>query len=150
MRLNHPDDELNGSLLLSTPSLVVHRIDKWSPLVAAAGIGISNDDKPPFIFPQILRRPIEEELQGSPVSVAQLREAFKSKWFEVVIMVEGVEPSTSSQVQARHSYTQDEIAWEKGFMPCTRIGSDGVVEVDLDRLNRLTAHFEPCTVPSYA
>ncbi len=32
MRLQAPDDELGGMLLLTTPFLVVHRIDEWSPL----------------------------------------------------------------------------------------------------------------------
>eukprot|EP00397_Hematodinium_sp_SG-2012_P012326 GEMP01012494.1.p1 GENE.GEMP01012494.1~~GEMP01012494.1.p1 ORF type:complete len:663 (+),score=99.94 GEMP01012494.1:79-2067(+) len=32
MRLNQPDDELGGMLLLTTPQFVVHRIDPWSPL----------------------------------------------------------------------------------------------------------------------
>ena len=32
MRLNHPNDELGGMLLLCLPQLVVHEIDLWSPL----------------------------------------------------------------------------------------------------------------------
>ncbi|CAL1139098.1 unnamed protein product [Cladocopium goreaui] len=32
MRLLQPDDELGATLLLSMPSIVVHRIDAWSPL----------------------------------------------------------------------------------------------------------------------
>jgi len=32
LRLQTPDDELGASLLLNIPSLVVHRIDAWSPL----------------------------------------------------------------------------------------------------------------------
>eukprot|EP00941_MAST-03F_sp_MAST-3F-sp1_P004519 g4519.t1 len=33
MRLQHPDDELGGCLLLALPSVVVHRLDPWSPFV---------------------------------------------------------------------------------------------------------------------
>ena len=33
MRLEKPDDELGSMLFLSLPSLVVHRLDAWSPLV---------------------------------------------------------------------------------------------------------------------
>jgi len=150
MRLSHPDDEINGNLLLNTPTLVVHRIDKWSPLIAAAGIGDHGPGNEAFRFPQLIRRPYEEDVPGTPVSTAQLRTAFKTKWFEVIVLLEGTEPSTSSTVQARHSYTQDDVVYERGFMPSLRIASDGVVEVDLDRLNRLTGHFEPCTVPSHA
>merc|ERR1719253_1297297 len=33
MRLLHPDDELGASLLLAVPTVVVHRVDAWSPLL---------------------------------------------------------------------------------------------------------------------
>ena len=33
MRLQHPDDELGGMLLLNLPNIVVHAMDNWSPLV---------------------------------------------------------------------------------------------------------------------
>jgi len=33
MRLQHPDDELGGLLLLSLPCVVTHRVDMWSPLM---------------------------------------------------------------------------------------------------------------------
>jgi len=33
MRLQHPDDELGGMLLLNLPNIVVHTMDNWSPLV---------------------------------------------------------------------------------------------------------------------
>jgi ribosomal protein S26 len=33
MRLQHPDDELGGMLMLNLPNIVVHALDNWSPLV---------------------------------------------------------------------------------------------------------------------
>jgi hypothetical protein len=33
MRIQHPDDEINGMMLLALPSVVVHRLDRWSPLL---------------------------------------------------------------------------------------------------------------------
>eukprot|EP01043_Picozoa_sp_COSAG02_P041455 COSAG02_NODE_3439_length_6743_cov_9.291541_3_plen_369_part_00 len=33
MRLQHPDDELGGMLMLNLPNIVVHTMDNWSPLV---------------------------------------------------------------------------------------------------------------------
>ena len=33
MRLDKPDDEMGSMLFLSLPSLVMHRLDAWSPLV---------------------------------------------------------------------------------------------------------------------
>src|SRR5687767_10651685 len=32
MRIQHPDDDLGGMMLLALPSVVVHRMDAWSPL----------------------------------------------------------------------------------------------------------------------
>eukprot|EP01052_Picozoa_sp_SAG31_P028991 SAG31_NODE_2844_length_5009_cov_2.067006_7_plen_125_part_00 len=32
MRLQQPDDELSGMLLLNVPNIIVHAIDSWSPL----------------------------------------------------------------------------------------------------------------------
>ena len=33
MRLQHPDDELGGMLMMNLPNVVVHAMDAWSPLV---------------------------------------------------------------------------------------------------------------------
>lgn len=33
MRLQHPDDELGGMLMMNLPNIVVHALDAWSPLV---------------------------------------------------------------------------------------------------------------------
>lgn len=33
MRLQHPDDDLGAMLLMTLPSVVVHRLDAWSPLL---------------------------------------------------------------------------------------------------------------------
>ena len=32
MRLQHPDDELGGMLMMNLPNIVVHALDAWSPL----------------------------------------------------------------------------------------------------------------------
>ena len=44
MRLQHPDDESGGMLLLSLPSLVVHRIDNWSPMMPWSSIPEQSND----------------------------------------------------------------------------------------------------------
>ena len=33
MRLNHPDDTGSGHIFLDMPTMVCHRVDRWSPLV---------------------------------------------------------------------------------------------------------------------
>jgi len=64
---------------------------------------------------------------------------------EVVVLVEGIEPTTSSSLQARHSYriTQmgsgTDIAWDMDFAQCCRVPRDHSrgLELDWSRFNLL-------------
>ena len=64
MRLDKPDDEIGGWLFLSLPSVVVHRVDAWSPLypppawLAARGKATQSDAGPEaaYRFPAPLQR----------------------------------------------------------------------------------------------
>jgi len=42
----------------------------------------------------------------------------KDRKIEVVTIVEGTDAATGGSVQAIHSFTLDEILWNKGFVPC--------------------------------
>ena len=56
MRLQHPNDDLGGYLILHMPALVVHRVDAWSPLIPPltgtrpVGQGVSNSFRFPEVF----------------------------------------------------------------------------------------------------
>lgn len=64
-------------------------------------------------------------------------EAFmRSSQLEVVVLVEGIEPATSDTIQARHSYTVDEIVWDHTFLPCLTRTSSGC-SVDYSRFHKL-------------
>jgi len=61
MRLQAPDDELGGMLFLGLPSIVVHRIDAWSPLLPHSlrpqgAHRPSHNPRCAYFFPEILQR----------------------------------------------------------------------------------------------
>lgn len=47
MRLSHPNDELGAPLMMALPTLVVHRIDMWSPLAPPIEIDPANEGGAP-------------------------------------------------------------------------------------------------------
>ncbi|RMX67695.1 hypothetical protein DD238_001467 [Peronospora effusa] len=59
MRIQHPDDDLGGMLLLALPSVVVHRMDAWSPLLrpkSAETCGLHHNPARGYLFPEPLCR----------------------------------------------------------------------------------------------
>lgn len=59
MRIQHPDDDLGGMLLLALPSVVVHRMDAWSPLrrpKSPASCGLHHNPATNYLFPEPICR----------------------------------------------------------------------------------------------
>jgi hypothetical protein len=54
---------------------------------------------------------------------------------EVLVLLEGVDPTTSSTVQARQSYTVDDICWDATFVPCARRQPHGGIQIDFNKLH---------------
>jgi len=247
MRLQHPDDDLGGNLLLKLPTKVVHRIDNWSPLspaslsekrrrTAGAAEGARAQPAPTehqrassgFHWPEVPLRQVDAEqgnrdtclctvcgsgfntveqlrrhteyladqdvangvpdkLSHKPFSdmmmstwgwtLAEVEEAeegtespeqasarysrspsmwewtvasterkrqdieefLSERYVEVVVLIEGVEPTTSSCLQARHSYLFPvDVVWDRDFADCTLFGKKGApCAVDLSRFQEL-------------
>mmetsp|Transcript_43245 Transcript_43245/g.83017 ORF Transcript_43245/g.83017 Transcript_43245/m.83017 type:complete len:420 (+) Transcript_43245:99-1358(+) len=149
MRLQHPDDELGGMLLLALPQQVVHRIDAWSPLCPpshrscpgsspATGFGCD--------FEVLQRACDAENGNREPASAAArppapgLQDVAKyldEAQLEVLCLVEGIEPSTSGTLQARHSYTSDDVAHNASFKRCVSRSQDGGCKVNFDAFHEL-------------
>ena len=55
---------------------------------------------------------------------------------EICFLVEGVDPRTSNSFQARHSYTEEEIVFNKQHAPCMGVGHNGKVEINLSLFHR--------------
>lgn len=158
MRLQHPDDELGGMLLMALPQLVVHRIDDWSPLCPEEYRRCRGDGRTParsYCWPDILQRAADGE-NGNRDATAHTNQASASSpeelgpasvihhigtnQIEVIVLVEGIDPTTSSTLQARHSYTYDDIVCNASFQRCVQHGSDGACEIDFDAYHELVYH----------
>ncbi|CAI5726105.1 unnamed protein product [Peronospora destructor] len=77
MRIQHPDDDLGGMLLLALPSVVVHRMDAWSPLLrpkSAETCGLHHNPARGYLFPEPLCRAADAQSgdRDSTVQVKQL------------------------------------------------------------------------------
>ncbi|RYH05092.1 hypothetical protein EON65_45670, partial [archaeon] len=57
---------------------------------------------------------------------------------EIIAIVEGVDSATGGNVQARQSYTCEEIDWDKCFEYCMfEDPDDGVTTIDFDLFHKL-------------
>lgn len=63
MRIQHPDDDKGALLLLALPSVVVHRLDAWSPLVRPKRdiCGLHHNPAVNYLFPEPLARASDAE-----------------------------------------------------------------------------------------
>ncbi|KAJ1417231.1 hypothetical protein B484DRAFT_434315 [Ochromonadaceae sp. CCMP2298] len=66
----------------------------------------------------------------------------RDRQVEIIVVVEGVDAATGGMVQARHSYTCDEIEWDKSFVGCvSRDPLDGCTTIDFSRFHDLPVSF---------
>ena len=54
---------------------------------------------------------------------------------EIIVLLEGTDPTTSNTVQARHSYKGEEIIFDHAFAPCVGRDSEGACQVDFDKFH---------------
>jgi potassium inwardly-rectifying channel subfamily J len=135
MKLQH--EEIGSHILMSLPQVIVHRMDETSPLVpprsrtwydaegqphspfndsatASADVGL-NDRGTTTAF----------NLQHYVEETKQTELFIRDRRTEIVILVEGTDELTGAPIQARHSYTYDDLAWNETFVPCVFPNDDG-------------------------
>ncbi len=56
---------------------------------------------------------------------------------EVLIFIEGSDSSTGNIVQARHSYSVDDIVWDHFFETCVFEDQDGAALIDFRKFHTL-------------
>ena len=69
--------------------------------------------------------------------------------FELVVLVEGIDPPSSCTLQARHSYStaHGDFAFDSRFAQCvSRDTSTGAAVIDLDRFHHLKPAPADCSV----
>lgn len=107
-----PDmDSTNGPVFLGVPLDIVHTIDKESPL---APPGIDHDPSPEELY---------DYLQEHP-------------FLEVIYLLGGTVEATGNTAEKRHSYTLDDIFWNREFKQCLLVDTDGMHTVDFHRLHQ--------------
>ena len=72
--------------------------------------------------PAVGERASEEELRAMQ---REIRDHLSRSELEVIVVLEGIDPHTSSTFQARHSYTAKEIVFDQMFVPSLSVGRDG-------------------------
>jgi hypothetical protein len=98
LKLLHPDDDLGGMLLLALPSQVTHEI---------CSKDVPNETSP--------LAPAVEDI--SKLTFEQIQQHWKDLDLEIVVLVQGVEPLTSHNTQARYSYKVQDLVWQHQFVP---------------------------------
>lgn len=160
MRMQHPDDELGGMLVPALPQVVVHRIDRWSPLcpteqrrpmhgtkanswrypeiVQRAADGEAGDRDPYFRAPgDDAARNTGPHADKEQLDIADIAKHLAQNKFEVLCLVEGIEATTSSTMQARHSYTCDDVVFNANFQRCVSCTEAGHCRIDFDNFHDL-------------
>jgi len=114
MHLIEPDmDMYNGVIFLGLPAEVCHKVDFNSPLSPVMPTGTT----------------------GYPREMDVRTYLKSSKYLEILVLVSGVEQTTAASFEARHSYTLDDLFWDRTFEPCVTITTDGYHSVDLQRFH---------------
>lgn len=114
MHLIEPDmDMYNGVIFLGLPAEVSHKVDFNSPLAPVVPAGTS----------------------GYPSELDVRTYLKSSKYLEILVLVSGVEQTTAANFEARHSYTLEDLFWNRTFEPCVSINKDGQHTVDLQKFH---------------
>jgi inward rectifier potassium channel len=86
-----------------------------------------------FSLQWVIVHPITAESPMHGLTPEQLR-ASEAEFF---VLVSGTEESFSTRVHARSSYRFDEVRWDAKFADMFVASPDGIITVDVDRLDRM-------------
>ncbi|CCI45652.1 unnamed protein product [Albugo candida] len=164
MRVQHPDDDIGGMLLLALPSVVVHRIDAWSPLFPQKSCKHNpshhHDASNSYLFPEPLCRQADadngdrecrerqrhksdqsdisdhDRIKTSSDAIGDMIHHWKESQLEVIVLIEGIDAVTSSTIQVRQSYRQEDIVFNHQFENCVSIcPKSGGAVIDFNRFH---------------
>lgn len=82
----------------------------------------------------------EDEPEWQIEEKMMIQKYLHDRKIEIIAVVEGVDATTGGNLQARHSYTCDDLAWDKTFANCIFPGSDDVeggMTIDFDYFHEL-------------
>lgn len=151
MRIQQPDDDNGAMLLMVLPQVIVHRIDQWSPLFPRECLPESGHFPnvcPSYPDPSMRQVDIDNgNRDGMPAAnggarpykdptKAQIMNHLRQSEVEVIVILEGIDSLTSNTMQARHSYTHEELMWDATFERCVVKTAQGM-SIDFDRFHSL-------------
>ncbi|CAD7939095.1 unnamed protein product [Amoebophrya sp. A120] len=103
-----PDQHLQGGSFVAQSQQLTNRSrqPQLTNLASTAprGKNDQSSEKKPMMKKPPLRKILEHYLQ--------------TKWVEVLVVLDGNEPTTGHAVEARQSYRQQDIVWDQVFSPC--------------------------------
>ena len=124
MKLVH--EEMGSHIMMSLPQVLVHRMDDESPLVStgswydasgqqhAGFAGRSGEEEENKELPTL-----EEKNRKFVQEMKDIKSFLEDRETEIVLLLEGTDELTGAVIQARHSYTIDELVWNHRFASCT-------------------------------
>ncbi|OQR83150.1 inward rectifier K channel (IRK-C) family protein, partial [Achlya hypogyna] len=163
MRLQHPDDDLNAWLILALPSIVVHRLDSWSPLLPPDMQAFPTEHNPSthYRFPEPVQRAadldagnredrhrggkgplfnVSAEPEKQTLTNAEINcilAYWKEVHLEIVVLIEGIDASSSATIQMRQSYKPTEIMFNHEFVNAVDFDPhSGAAVIDFNRFHR--------------
>ncbi|MGK3759699.1 MAG: hypothetical protein ACI8RD_012016 [Bacillariaceae sp.] len=164
MRLLQPDDRFGSHVWMGLPQVVVHRIEKGSPLRPTElwfdAQGISHQYPPPR--PSDISDSAASIAEGDPLYIGSnndvsnnvedhsecIRDFLCDRDIELVVLVEGTDEGTGAATQARHSYKLCDIAFNHSFVDCVHPYScrqrngpsslDPVVSIDFSKFHDIS------------
>jgi len=74
--------------------------------------GPDSDPRHAALLGRLPREPTIDEAR------AQIQRFFDTQYVEVICVIDGIDPLTSCNVQARQSYTAEDIVWDASFADC--------------------------------
>jgi Inward rectifier potassium channel C-terminal domain len=130
MRLQIPDDEVTPGVLLSIPHEPSHQLCPYP----ASHTNIRSPLLPPDT----------KYADDIPIFTEQdLREYWQQCRMEVVVVVEGADPFTGDELQARHSYKEFDILWDHAYQNCLLPpeDEDGTAILDFELFHKMRPLF---------
>ena len=125
VKLVYPDED---HIWMGLPQVVVHRLDKNSPLIPPAptwydSAGVPRNIERYLESESAKRDPLTSQTPEDGTFVLDMGELERfllDRDAEIIVLVEGTDEGTGAATQARHSYKTSDIAWNHTFVSCVR------------------------------
>lgn len=120
-----------GQSFLTDSELFLHCQQLASPADHDEALHRFRLKKPQFATHGGLALAVRHRLRHDPFQPQILKEVVRNflsqNYVEIVVIVEGIEPITTHPIQARYSYTSEDVNFDSTFVPCVSTRSHNLV-----------------------